>query len=1136
MRTRFLTDFFNSSTASQSLQNLDFLRFPPPELPSPIIFNFDNLSCFDQVASLNISDDVERFSVNESLSKLFSDVLPQYINVEIDQQIARAVNDREKIDGHLDDASNTISTLLEFETPELQSSLKDFCVLHEEKMHLLFEFEDAEVNMDLLDFSHEVHKLVDIQKSIFHVEDYHPEFQEDHRSDIIDNGSLIQGQISSNFRTFPLLEIDETSMGIDSYIPEDKHIIFESIEPQQWIQKDELSFDDNEHFLSKKFNILEHLLNHPPIPCHQIEVLCVNSDPEYIITAIDYFTLSPLVFEPPKFLNTNTSHFSQVFSDTQPINETEDCEEMFSDTTSTTFNDLIVKHELILRDDSFKSLPVPIFPDHENILSVQLIVEEIFLKLKLQPSSTSDDIYLDWHLLEEDTSSPNICMKMLEDVDTYCVDADMKSCDSEILILEFVLFDGCSNEEKCKEKTEVLHLMDCVGTCSSKLNGICKKMEIGEALVDNKVIRDHHLAESMPQFDDLDFFLNSFEGNLVNKQKAADKKLEMDHPIPVVSAKRPIDTHETSKKKQHTVKCFGGDFHSASILKESSTNSHSKPIEEKNSIAIESLEANVDTEIPELPESKKVNTNTLSLPDAVIIVNTQNVDTEMIISRRSTYRKILALEKQGVQVVERDLNPNLPVDVILTPAVCLVLYDIKNITSKTSSSDTQSSSCVENIAANVLTSLSFAFTGCFLIFEGEVSFLGGIMESSDELYAAAASVGIDLQIFYSYSCDTTNDIIVNCILHSAKSTKGLYPKMPESETLAESFLSKFPSVNPLSAHAILSSVGSLLEFFEMPHQQRVCLLKKYLVPQVSLVLFTALCRYGEKEDSRSGMTDCSSSVSSGHDSRNSCPKVDHESNKRNYMDDDVTWDTPKFDLDFDDINYDFKGQHQQEGCKGQVIDIINDDDMAGVDFSFGPTVCLPENYGTRKKLSYDWCNFPTAAEITLNSQTDSLATPTPVEMSSEECSIVDSPFNLHRLDMKEKLGERSNGGTPLSKAISSSHPLKGSPWTMDFLNRMKEKSRMRQQSLPLISSAPCFGNSPRNYRKRKSPSILDLYRYKKNNKGQNSHLQPQSNSSKAVKPAAPKISSSWVPIDKRAKRKLTFATEGSKGQTKLIWE
>ncbi|KAI3751818.1 hypothetical protein L2E82_22909 [Cichorium intybus] len=60
-------------------------------VPSPDVFNFD------QVTSLNISPEVERFSLNGSLSKLFSDVLPQYIDAEIDQQIVRAVTSEDSV-------------------------------------------------------------------------------------------------------------------------------------------------------------------------------------------------------------------------------------------------------------------------------------------------------------------------------------------------------------------------------------------------------------------------------------------------------------------------------------------------------------------------------------------------------------------------------------------------------------------------------------------------------------------------------------------------------------------------------------------------------------------------------------------------------------------------------------------------------------------------------------------------------------------------------------------------------------------------------------------------------------------------------------------------------------------------------
>lgn len=167
------------------------------------------------------------------------------------------------------------------------------------------------------------------------------------------------------------------------------------------------------------------------------------------------------------------------------------------------------------------------------------------------------------------------------------------------------------------------------------------------------------------------------------------------------------------------ISCQRGDLHSTSILNESSNNSegplHSKPVDEikmMNSPEATHMQAPQEASVM---EPKKVNRNTPALPDAIIIVNTQNADTGMIISRRTTYQRILAMEKEGVQVVERDLN--LPVDVIVSAAVCLVLYDSKNISKKTNSSDSGSSlsSCIENIAANILTSLSFAFSSCILV-------------------------------------------------------------------------------------------------------------------------------------------------------------------------------------------------------------------------------------------------------------------------------------------------------------------------------------------------------------------------------------------------------------------------------------
>ncbi|KAJ7974201.1 Protein SHORTAGE IN CHIASMATA 1 [Quillaja saponaria] len=183
-------------------------------------------------------------------------------------------------------------------------------------------------------------------------------------------------------------------------------------------------------------------------------------------------------------------------------------------------------------------------------------------------------------------------------------------------------------------------------------------------------------------------------------------------------------------------------------------------------------------------------------------------------------------EREGVQVVERDAV--WPVDIIISSSICLVWYASGNIGKKATPINEACSClplCIDNIATNVLTMLSFTFSGCFLVFEGQTDFVLTVMESSDGLYAAAASLGIDLQLFFSYSSEMTNEIIVNCIKYATKLTRGLYPKMPE-----------------------------------------IFVLQKYNVPDESVALFSAFCRYGEREDSKSIMTDCSSSVSSGPDS------------------------------------------------------------------------------------------------------------------------------------------------------------------------------------------------------------------------------------------------------------------------------
>lgn len=150
------------------------------------------------------------------------------------------------------------------------------------------------------------------------------------------------------------------------------------------------------------------------------------------------------------------------------------------------------------------------------------------------------------------------------------------------------------------------------------------------------------------------------------------------------------------------------------------------------------------------------------------------------------------------------------------------------------------------------------FVYSFQIFEGEANLLAEVMDQSDTVYSAATNLDINLQLLCSYNPESTDEIILTCIAKFTGPTRGLYPPMPESETLVESFLTKFLSINPLSAHAILSTGGALIDFLEWSHEHRIQAVGKYLVPDESIALFSALCRYGEMGESKSVMTDCSS--------------------------------------------------------------------------------------------------------------------------------------------------------------------------------------------------------------------------------------------------------------------------------------
>ncbi|CAM0945054.1 unnamed protein product [Alopecurus aequalis] len=265
------------------------------------------------------------------------------------------------------------------------------------------------------------------------------------------------------------------------------------------------------------------------------------------------------------------------------------------------------------------------------------------------------------------------------------------------------------------------------------------------------------------------------------------------------------------------------------------------------------------TELPSIVKVDSITSGRLSTPEAVIVVNTGSHGKSMLFSRRSSYQQILSLEKGGMQVAERDLD--LPVDLILSATVCLVWFETKIFGGNEFTASTETSSItnfVETIATNILMAISFCFSGCIMVFEGEPHSLSAVMESSDSLYAAAASLVMNLQLFFSHTPKSTDEIILSCIRNVARLNKAPSPEIPESESLAESFLTKFPSINPLSAYIILSSARSLVEFLGWSHERRIQVVGQDLLPPQSISLFNALCKFGELGESRSVMTECSS--------------------------------------------------------------------------------------------------------------------------------------------------------------------------------------------------------------------------------------------------------------------------------------
>ncbi|XP_062001396.1 protein SHORTAGE IN CHIASMATA 1 [Rosa rugosa] len=970
MRTRFLNIDYFTPTPLQTLETLTFLHLPIPNLPPhPNLSTSNVLQNLRLDPVLQVSLQIEQLPITAALSKFFSDVLPQNLPVDIadfeapkrrsfgsgssavrvseqeadvlrkekglQNQIAAGSESPEtefqkEDSGRRDGDSDALQCeVLQFETQELDVFLENAYIYEKDEVPILSEVPEETLNLTM-QYPWDIHESVHI------VEDLKSEYPMDQNAYSFEDDGSCQDQMPSYQIPFPMLEANEIPLqNLTALSMEDElSSVYENIEPQHLVQSDNLN--GKELLGSKEYGMLELLSdNCLSKPCVGSDLGSLNIPPEMdLLSMVEmshiqgniiyqgasigsrFQSACPVVFQEFQILDLDSSLIFEELFKAQTANEPETCDWMFNGDKS--FNNLIVSPELALVDDTFKSLPVPVLNDNERMSSSYVVIEEKLTDVKPQPLSASDRIYLDWHLLEKDSTCHDYsCQKkMLEDMNPLSIGSYWDSFDdgkfydlvfsddavenTEEMELQVFLSDAipmltghlgdastrlsCDNfpltkkaehidkkgsvdglnKDESKEFQELLS--DGIDIHTGHIGDASTKLSDGNFLQPKNrqqkekkgAERASFLFKSMSQFNDIDFFLNPrtayTAGNSDCAVTAVDKiapctKGEQSHSI---CAKVEHRNEQKSKELLDSFPC------------QEEYNMRSK----EDSDEVEA--SSIPPPIPSMPfamEADYIQQRIMSFPETVIVVNTQNLEKEMIVSRRSTYQKILAMEKKGAQVVERDSE--LPVDVVLSPAVCLVWYDCRNIGKKATSLDEASSClplCIENIATNVLTLLSTTFSSCILVFEGDTSFQSTVMESSDGLYAAAASLGIDLQVFNSYSSELTDEIILSCIEQATKSIRGVFPQMPESESLAESFLTKFPSVNALSAHAILSSGVSLIEFLKWSHEKRIHAIQKYHVPDESIRLFSALCRYGERGDSKSIMTDCSSSVSSGPDS------------------------------------------------------------------------------------------------------------------------------------------------------------------------------------------------------------------------------------------------------------------------------
>ncbi|KAF3782647.1 hypothetical protein EJ110_NYTH32611 [Nymphaea thermarum] len=996
------------------------------------------------------------------------------------------------------------------------------------------------------------------------------------------------------------------------------------------------------------------------------------------------------------------------------------------------FYEAIVTPELAQADDMIKSLPVPLLED-KDMISISKIVEAIFCDMKLCFSSASDQIYLDWHVSQENECSHLgccLCRNKLDIITSCEMPSTSESLKDDVLI-NIMLFDNSLSKS-------VLHQLK--EACETIPNPLSRKEGIG-MLPDGETIAHKNsekvsvLLESTTLASEAQFFSSAQKGTATKNYQDGVHNKTVEERIHMVSSsanfnkscsspgmivhEKNFETHvihlsdvilnivnkiygsyisTLGNEKELQSSCTTGDAdvrrlpkkklmklltnltESALACEDEGEESYQPlpqmvglnnqeldnllnfdpTLEEDYKLANVALTVKVgagtilqDNPNVPLPRDPDFTDSSSPLfPSIIVITNTQKFSHELLMSRRSSYQKILAMEKDGIQVVEREMH--LPVDLIFSSSTCLLWFDAKRvITSFPEAIPPSMPLCVESIATNLLMSLSFRFSDCILvrhfillggelimlllthnllhmyllstcllvlllllhmnygsllflyfsqmgfihhttpsplcpaagqknvlkamshrygyryrrvqIFEGEAGFLSAVMESSDGLYAAAASLDMHLQLFFSGSSDLTDKIVLSCIKYALKLNKCQCPAMLESETLAESFLASFPSINPLSAHVLLSCEATISEIFEWSCEQRLQAVQKYHVPEDSIFLFSFLCRFGDLGESTSGVTECSSTVSSAFDSDSNYLKMQSPRKKQKYSrgahlfdiptneslhfvqerkcdstsrlprkftskpdkvcfnSPDSLFSFPSSEIQHPDLQLEpgasgtkqmkWNGFYQTEGCQEVVkqeprdfkLPILNQNFLSSPENRFSTWESEGAGKGTESLTTHGDCSLLfgtsrladfTSADSDIDSDIWTSFLDSKYSLNKEICgqNPNEKMEGFYRKDEEDMLQEgiekwksrRDSINIQFQEEVTSPDYIDnsylkssglqhGPPWTGEFLKRIKLKMKMHDKFIGGNHSGKTL--SKKQSLKRKSPSILDSYRY-----------------------------------------------------------